>query len=89
MARIKIDPDSDLVNEQYAIIYHPKFNMSHSRRRPRDRFPENCINVVASEKEALAGLDRKANYYPAKVVGPCRSSEGFMIFYLVNWLCEE
>jgi len=80
MARIKIDPDSDLVTEQFAIIYSP--------RRSRDRFPDNCVEPVSSEDEALAGLDRQASRYPAKVVGPCRSSEGFMIYYLVNWLCD-
>lgn len=88
MTRIKIDPDSELVNEQYAIIYHPKFNTGQSRRRARDRFPENCVQTVSSETDALSGMDRAANRYPAKVVGPCRSSEGFMIYYLVNWLCD-
>lgn len=89
MAKIKIDPDSDLVNEQYAIIYHPKFDTGQSKRRARDRFPENCVVVVDSEAAAMAGFDQSTNYYPAKVVGPCRSSEGFMIYYLVNWLCDK
>jgi len=78
MSRIKIDPDSDIVDECFAVIYAP--------RRHRDRFPENCVRVVESEKIALDSQDPGNKHYAAKVIGPARSSEGFKLYYLVNWL---
>lgn len=78
MSRIRIDPGSDLADEKFAIIYSPG--------RGRGRFPETCVETVASAAEAIAGLDPDANRYPAKVVGPCRSSEGFKLYYLIDWL---
>jgi len=78
MSRIPIDPDSDVVEEHFAVVYAP--------RRHRDRFPENCVEIVDTEQIARdkAGLSDKS--YAAKVVGPSRSSEGFRLFYLEQWL---
>lgn len=81
MPKIKIESGSDIANEQYAIIYAPG--------RSRDRFPENCVTTVKSKEEAMAGVVEGENFLPAKVVGPCRSSEGFMIYYLVEWLYDK
>ena len=78
MSRIPIDPDSDVVEEHYAVIYAP--------RRHRDRFPENCVEVVESEELARAKADADKKSYAAKVVGPSRSSEGLRLFYLEQWL---
>ncbi len=80
MANIKIEAGSDLANEQYAIVYAPGRN--------RDRFPETCVETVSSEEHAITGSNPESNQFPAKVVGPCRSSEGFRIYYLVNWLSD-
>ncbi len=80
MANIKIEPGSDLAKEQYAIVYAPGRN--------RDRFSETCVETVTSEDHAITGSNPESNQFPAKVVGPCRSSEGFRIYYLVNWLCD-
>ncbi|MDR9436174.1 MAG: hypothetical protein RI563_04815 [Thiohalophilus sp.] len=76
--RIDIDPDSDVVQEQFAVVYCP--------RRKRDRFPEGSVEVVASSEAALAGANPDKNLYPAMVVGPSRSSEGARLYYLVEWL---
>ena len=73
-----LDPDSDLARECYAVIEAPSTK--------RKRFPENCVTVMASEAEALAGADPANNIVPAVVFGPSRSSEGFRLFYLVRWL---
>ena len=81
MTRIGLDPESKVVNECFALIYAP--------RRTRDRFPENCVTVVDSEAEARSGADSEKNLYPARVIGPSRSSEGFRLYYLVCWLDEE
>ncbi len=81
MARIGLDPESKVVNECFALIYAP--------RRARDRFSENCVKVVDSEAAALSGADPAKKLYPARVIGPSRSSEGFRLYYLVCWLDEE
>ena len=81
MTRIGIDPEGKVVNECFALVYAP--------RRARDRFPESCVTVVDSEAAALAGANSKQHLYPARVVGPARSSEGFRLYYLVCWLGEE
>ena len=81
MARIGLDPESKIVSECFALIYAP--------RRARDRFPENCVTVVDSEAVALSGADSAKNIYPARVIGPSRSSEGLRLYYLVCWLEAE
>ncbi len=72
------DPDSTLVQTCYAVIYTP------SRRRKR--FPENCVNPVASAEEAIALAADQTDHHPARVMGPSRSSEGFRLYYLLEWL---
>lgn len=72
------DPVGGLVKEQFALIYTP--------RRQRNRFPDNCVQVVDSEQAARDGADPDKNLHPAKVIGPSRSSEGLMLYYLVAWL---
>jgi len=78
MARIGLDPDGAVVNEHCALIYAP--------RRGRDRFPENCVQLVESEVAARAGADSAKHLYAARVLGPSRSSEGFRLYSLVCWL---
>ncbi|OQW93110.1 MAG: hypothetical protein BWK79_12895 [Beggiatoa sp. IS2] len=70
--------ESELVKECFAVIYTPK--------RQRNRFPENCVQIVTSEQEALKMANIAQKRYPAKVVGPSRSSEGLKLYYLVGWL---
>jgi hypothetical protein len=76
--RIDIDPDSDVIGEQYAVVHAP--------RRKRDRFPEGSVQVVDSEQAACEQSNPDKNLYPALVVGPSRSSEGARLYYLVEWL---
>jgi hypothetical protein len=73
-----LDAETRVVEECFALVYAP--------RRVRDRFPENCVQVVQSEAAALAGEDAARKLYAARVVGPARSSEGLRVFYLVRWL---
>jgi len=72
------DPGSNLVGEHFALIYSPQ--------RKRNRFPENCVQVMVSAEEACRGADATKNLYPCRVLGPSRSSEGFKLYYLVDWL---
>lgn len=78
MKGIYIDPEARVVDECYALVYAP--------RRLRGRFPENCVQVVDTEAAAMAGADLGRKLYPAKVLGPARSSEGFRLYYLIKWL---
>ena len=71
-------PDNSIVKRCFATVYTP------SRRRKR--FPENCVTVVASAEEAIAAAKQEADRHPAKVMGPSRSSEGFRLYYLLEWL---
>ncbi|MES9869083.1 MAG: hypothetical protein ABW089_10925 [Sedimenticola sp.] len=78
MAKIMVDPESDLVEKQFAVIYAP--------RKGRERFPENVVTVQASREAAIEAADADRKTYAALVYGPCRSSEGFRLYYLVEWL---
>ncbi|PLY15001.1 MAG: hypothetical protein C0631_07670 [Sedimenticola sp.] len=78
MPKYLVDPETDIVERQYAVIYTP--------RKQRERFPENCVEVFPTQEEALQHADPAQNRHPAYVYGPCRSSEGFRLFYLVEWL---
>ncbi|MEK6550110.1 MAG: hypothetical protein AABZ50_00540 [Pseudomonadota bacterium] len=80
MTRIKLDPETHVVNECWAVIYAP--------RRARDRFPQGCVTIVESEQAARATADPDGHRHAAAVLGPSRSSEGQMLFYLVRWLDE-
>ncbi len=72
------DEESNIVHGCFALIYAPQ--------RQRKRFPENCVQVVASREAAIQGADPGKRLYPALVVGPSRSSEGFRLYYLTRWL---
>jgi hypothetical protein len=72
------DDQSNLVQEHDVVIYSPG--------KGRDRFPENCVTIHEDAESALQAADAEKNLFAARVVGPSRSSEGFMLFYLVRWL---
>lgn len=72
------DPGAQLVEEHFALVYAPG--------RRRNRFPENCVQVMASEEQARARADFEKGLFAARVLGPSRSSEGFRLYYLVAWL---
>ncbi|MEJ2343903.1 MAG: hypothetical protein P8076_12265 [Gammaproteobacteria bacterium] len=78
MKGIYLDPETTVVEEGYAVVYAP--------RRQRERFPENVVEVVASERDARAAADADRHRYAAVVFGPSRSSEGLRLYYLVRWL---
>jgi hypothetical protein len=77
-----LDPDSraKVADEHFAVVYAPK--------RGRDRVPEGNVRVVESEAAALAAADPAKKLFPARVVGPARSSEGLRLYYIVRWLDE-
>ena len=77
----RLDPDGKVADEHYAVVYAP--------RRARDRVPEGSVTLVDSEQAARAAADPGRKLYPARVVGPARSSEGLRLFYIVRWLDED
>ena len=72
------DPDTKVSIERWAIVYVPK--------RSRNRFPSGCVTIVESEQDAISQSDKTNKQFPAKVIGPSKSSEGQLIYYLVQWL---
>jgi len=78
MHQFPIDPDSKLVERQYALVFTPN--------QKRSRFAENCVQIVDSMEQAIAGADPANRLHPALVFGPSRSSEGLRLYYLVEWL---
>ncbi|MCP4287928.1 MAG: hypothetical protein GY792_26415 [Gammaproteobacteria bacterium] len=78
MHKFSIDSDSTLVKRQYALVY--------TRNKKRSRFPENCVQIVDSKELAITGADPEHKPHAALIFGPSRSSEGFRLYYLVEWL---
>lgn len=72
------DPETDVSAERYAVVYVPKKN--------RNRFPSGCVTIVETAEQAMEQGDENKKQYPAKVIGPSKSSEGQYIYYLVEWL---
>ena len=72
------DSETSVVSESFAVIYAPRKN--------RKRFPENCVTLVENAENAITKTDILNNQHPALVIGPSRSSEGLMLYYLVKWL---
>lgn len=75
-----VPPDSqtEVSTEQYAVVFVPK--------RSRKRFPSGCVDIVESEQAAREQCEEGNKRFAAKVLGPSKSSEGQMIYYLVEWL---
>lgn len=72
------DPQTEVSTEHYAVIYVPK--------RSRKRFPSGCVEIVASAEVAIEQGDKNNKRFPAKILGPSKSSEGQVIYYLLEWL---
>jgi len=74
------DMEAGVVGTSAVVIYSP------SGKRNRKRFPENCVQIVTDEDEALSRADPDKGFHAAIASGPARSSEGFKLFYLIRWL---
>jgi hypothetical protein len=74
------DPQTEVSVERYAVVYVPK--------RSRKRFPAGCVEIVESEQAAIDQSDATNKHFPAIVLGPSKSSEGQLIYYLVKWLMK-
>ena len=72
------DPEGGVSTPQFAVVYAP--------RAKRHRFSANCVEIVPTETEALERSEPELNRFPARVLGPSKSSEGQYIYYLIEWL---
>lgn len=72
------DPGTEASEEHWALVYMPGRN--------RQRYPANCVRLVDSAKAARAGAQPAQRLFPAKVLGPSNSSQGQMLYTLVEWL---
>lgn len=75
---VPLDPETEVSAEQFAVVYVP--------RRSRKRFSIGCVEVMQDAETALQQADEQNNRYPARVIGPSKSSEGQYLYYLVEWL---
>lgn len=72
------DPEGGVSKVRYAVVYVPK--------RRRSRFAANCVEIKESVEQAQASSDPDNRRYAAKILGPSKSSEGQVIYYLLKWL---
>ncbi len=72
------DPETGVSQERFAVIFTPRQN--------RKRFPAGCVEIFATQQEALQAADPDHKRHAARVVGPSKSSEGQFIYYLLQWL---
>ena len=77
MKGIYLDPDADVITEQFAIV--------KAGRRQRNRVPETVVEIVESQELALSKACPEKQLFAAKVIGPSRSSEGLRLYYIVEW----
>ena len=78
MKGITVDSDSSVVQHKFAVIYAPK--------RSRGRFAETCVFIMETELDAIDEENVEKHLYAAKVIGPSKSSEGQLIYYLEEWI---
>jgi hypothetical protein len=79
---IVLDPEAgQVVQRSWAVV--------QVRRGSRKRFPETCVEPMASAEAARAQADPARGRHAAEVVGPSRSSEGVRLYYLVRWLDDS
>jgi hypothetical protein len=72
------DKGSKISQQRYAVIYVPK--------RSRNRFPAGSVEIFDDEAEAMYQSDPENKRYAAVVHGPSKSSEGQLLYYLIEWL---
>jgi len=72
------DPEYGVSQPSYAVVYMPG--------RARKRFPAGCVEVVESGEQARAQAEPLARRFAARVLGPSKSSEGQILYYLLEWL---
>ena len=74
------DKGSKVSQQRYAVVYIPK--------KSRKRFSAGAVEIFESKEAAIAQADPENKKYAALVHGPSKSSEGQLLYYLLEWLSE-
>ena len=69
-------PSANVVKEEFAVVRIPRIK--------RERVPANNVEVVKDLSVAIERSDPKNHLYAAKVLGPSRSSEGVILYYILD-----
>lgn len=69
-------PRANFSKEQFAVVRIPRIK--------RDRIPAASVEIVKDLETAIVQASVEKNLYAAKVIGPARSSEGTMLYYLID-----
>ncbi|HIM58432.1 MAG TPA: hypothetical protein EYJ00_03810 [Gammaproteobacteria bacterium] len=69
-------PRANFAKEHYAVVRIPRIK--------RDRVPASSVEIVDDLETAIAQANPDEKFYPAKVVGPARSSEGVTLYYILE-----
>ncbi len=69
-------PSIKVVTEQYAVVLIPRVK--------RERVPANNVEIVDDLATAMERSDPDKHLYAAKVLGPSRSSEGVILYYILD-----
>ena len=83
---VPLDPQTNVSQQQFALVYVPNKNRVIKKRRRNKRFPASCVEVKESKEAAIEAARDNDKKYAAMVVGPSKSSEGQFIYYLQAWL---
>ena len=75
------DPETTASGMHFAVVYVP--------RRSRNRFAASCVDIKPTAADAIDEADPGNKRYAARVSGPSKSSEGQMIYYLLEWLDRQ
>ncbi len=69
-------PSVKVVKEEFAVVRIPRIK--------RERVPANNVEVMEDLAAAIEKSDPKNHLYAAKVLGPSRSSEGVILYYILE-----
>ncbi|HIC39833.1 MAG TPA: hypothetical protein EYO74_00295 [Piscirickettsiaceae bacterium] len=69
-------PRANFAKEQFAVVRIPRIK--------RDRVPATSVEIVEDLDIAIQQANPDKQFYAAKVVGPARSSEGTMLYYIIE-----
>ena len=72
------DRGSKVSQQRYAVVYVPRKN--------RKRFSAGAVEIYDTEMEARNHAQPQSHHYAAIVHGPSKSSEGQLLYYLIDWL---
>jgi hypothetical protein len=71
-------PNANFAQEEFAVV--------RLKSLKRDRVPSTNVEIVDNMNEAMQKADNNKNLYAAKVAGPARSSEGYLLYYIIKIL---